>query len=114
MIHELLQAGLPLKSILFNRITPPLHTIKETATSDNSRVPDSKGISKLSDELPVFLNRYRDRVRSETIVMNKFMHLLPSHLRSYRIPLLIKDITSLKDLADLHPYLSECMDFCLK
>ena len=105
MVQELVQASLPLKAIIFNRITPPLNTNSPSSEFDMSKSRLSTINEQLIAELPVFMNRYCARIKSETILMNRFMGSLSRHIVSYRVPLHARDIHSLTDLAALHPYL---------
>jgi len=110
MIHKLIRAGLPLKTILFNRVTPPLFSKSRADRSESTKRRKVAEYAELKKELPAFLDKYSHQIKSETSLMNQFMYSMPKHLQSYRVPLQIDDVNSLVDLATLHPYLSECMD----
>ncbi len=105
----LVKSELPLKAVIFNRVTPPLFPVNhQSGINPNIEIRPSE---KQRKELRSFIDNHHRRLEYETRLMNKFMKQLPREIDSYRIPLLPLEITSLSDLKRLHPYLMDCTRF---
>jgi anion-transporting ArsA/GET3 family ATPase len=109
MLHA---ANFPLKGIIFNRISPPFNP--DTSSADKSGVihyPVETFPADVVQETDLFIQNHRKQVEIETRLMTSFLKSHPARIDSYRIPVLRNDITSLEDLASLHPHMMDCLKY---
>lgn len=105
-------AHFPLKGIVFNRVSPPFYPDTPSAgTADFRKTPLECVPADMVREIDRFIHNHRKQVDNETSLMKSFLKSHPIPLDSYRIPLMANDITTLADLATLHPYLMDCLKY---
>lgn len=108
----LLSAQLPLKGIIFNRISSPFFPSVSSQTKTVTVKPHFKdSIKEQLYELDTFISLHQKQVKNETHLMKSLLKGFPIQVASAKIPLLAHEITSLDELKALHPYLIDCLDY---